>query len=297
MGFQVRRNLLAATEGWDAGTLTLTVDRSEFANPREAYERVSGMKAVPRLMRGLGITQWVASLEFQMGDHAGAKPGGWRDGHEEWGAPHWHVLWDRRCRPGGWIDFKKGWYLWRDCWGLGGLDVRDDRKVKGNALYGVNYITAYLTKYPKKGFPDWVLRSSGIRFVSGCKGIGPLVRTRLNTSPIIGRRGGESVRAGRRSLADRVADCSSRITVMERKLDKSTGVLGWRWACTLRGEAGALAAIQQDGCRNDRGELVAHALPGVVEVRGRTVRMLPGASVAALCDRYGLMVERGSEVC
>lgn len=149
--------------------LTLTVDRSHFASPRAAWERVSGKKALSELMWKLGVKWWFWALEFQMGKGP--------DPHRE-GWPHWHVLVDLSTCPGGRLDLERAWYLWRDCWGLGRLDLSRKKVVASSGLHGVNYITKYLTKMPRHGFPDWVLGCDSMRFVQGCRALGPLVSRR-----------------------------------------------------------------------------------------------------------------------
>ena len=110
--------------------LTLTVDRKRFKGPEEAWGYVTDHRLVPRLMGALGVRWWYAGLEFQMqsGD-------GW---------PHWHVMIDMDGAKGR-IDLKRAWYLWRDKWGVGGLDLGKQRDAQ-DALTAVRYVTKYVVK-------------------------------------------------------------------------------------------------------------------------------------------------------
>jgi hypothetical protein len=262
--------------------LTLTIGRSAFASPREAWQAVADRQAVSKLLAGLGVRRWVWALEFQMKTET--------NGHRGW--PHWHVLIDLSTCPGGRLDLERAWYLWRDLWGLGGLDFRYKKTVAQSGMHGVNYITKYLTKMPREGFPDWVLGSASMRFVQGCRLLGPLVSEKRNIGAIIGRREGEQRRAGRRPLGDRVRECSTGITVFRETLDKSTGEKGWRWVGTLRGSLGALAEIRGDACEEGSGHV--HVVAGVVGVEKRSVMVRGVGTVRRLCERYELRLERGS---
>ncbi len=160
MGRSVRARLLdKAREVVTPRLLTLTVDRKRFQGPEEAWRYVTEHRLVPRLMDDLGVRWWYAGLEFQMqtGD-------GW---------PHWHVMIDLEG-PKGRIDLKRAWYLWRDKWGVGGLDLGKQRDSQ-DAVTAVRYVTKYVVKYPKAGFPKWVMQKHRIRFVMASKAVGALV--------------------------------------------------------------------------------------------------------------------------
>src|SRR6185369_1412740 len=110
--------------------LTLTVDRSHFASPEDAHRQITEGSFIARLMRLLGVVTWFWVLEFQ------TKTGdGW---------PHWHLLIDLDD-VGGRLDLAKAWRLWRDKWGLGGLDL-STRKSFADRQHAVLYVTKYLTK-------------------------------------------------------------------------------------------------------------------------------------------------------
>lgn len=109
LGRRVQGKLLAGVDQWkNPRMMTMTVDRTKFASPQAAYREVMERRYLPRLMEALGVVRWVRVLEFQMktGD-------GW---------PHWHVLADAVGSRGR-VDLKLAWRLWRDTWGVGGLDL------------------------------------------------------------------------------------------------------------------------------------------------------------------------------
>ena len=161
MGFAVRRAVRAREALWrDPCILTLTVDRKRFSSPQEAHRVVADGKFIPRLMRMCGIKLWVWVLEFQ------------QETGEGW--PHWHLCIDRADLPGRMVPLARAWKLWRDTWHLGGLQLSVKRQGLTSA-HALNYITKYLTKSPQSGYPEWVLHAHSIRFVQGCRALGPLV--------------------------------------------------------------------------------------------------------------------------
>ncbi len=184
--------------------LTLTVDRKNFASCQAAHEFVSSNGRIGLLMRRLGIKRWVWTLEFQQktGD-------GW---------PHWHILADLSDCPSGRIDLDRAWSFWRDKWGIGGLDLQIRRRFH-QARHAVNYITKYLIKSPKHGYPRWVLESRKvIRLVAASRNLGPLVsdgRSKPRNSSDRDRR----PRGHRRLLVDRLAECGQRTTAMRQNID------------------------------------------------------------------------------
>lgn len=147
---------------------TLTVDRRHFASPEAAYRHIADGSYMARLLRLLGVLQWVAVLEFQSetGD-------GW---------PHWHILFDLAA-VGFKLNLAKAWHLWRDTWGLGGLDLSERKSDFQSMGHAINYQTKYLTKSPVGGWPQWVMESKRrIRFISASKSVGPIV-SKDRTSP------------------------------------------------------------------------------------------------------------------
>ena len=112
------------------------------------------------MLRYLEIERWLWVLEFQ--EDSGT---GW---------PHWHILIDRAGLPSNRVDLERAWSLWRDKWKVGGLDLRLRRQFE-DASHAINYITAYMTKVPKMGFPIWVKQMAGVRFFQACQKLGPIL--------------------------------------------------------------------------------------------------------------------------
>ena len=140
--------------------LTLTVDRGNFASPEAAHAYISQKGLIRRLLGRLGVRTWIWVLEFQ-----GKTGAGW---------PHWHVLLDASPLPRKRIDLDRAWHLWRGTWEIGGLDVRAANKFN-SPTHAIFYVTKYLTKFPKDGFPVWVLEAEHrIRFFQACRKLGPL---------------------------------------------------------------------------------------------------------------------------
>lgn len=195
LGWIARQRLLKTADEWRLPCLcTLTGDPKRFDNdPRKMFEVITQGGFIRRLFKRLGIERWVRVLEF----------------HKS-GFPHWHCMIDRGGLPRRQIDYKLAWHLWRDTWGLGGLDFTYKKKnADGSPIAGATnqifYVTKYLTKFPADGFPAWVLNLSGIRFVQGSQDLGPLV-----SSP---KKSGAAAEApvktyrARRSLGERMQGC------------------------------------------------------------------------------------------
>lgn len=162
LGRRVQGKLLRGADRWkNPRMMTLTVDRSKFASPQAAYLEVMEKRYLPRLMTALGVDRWLRVLEFQMktGD-------GW---------PHWHVLADAVGKRGR-VDLKLAWRLWRDTWGVGGLDLSNNDRLLGRPVSEIiRYLCKYMVKFPEKGFPSWVLELSNVRFIQGSRSVGALV--------------------------------------------------------------------------------------------------------------------------
>ncbi len=193
--------------------VTLTLDRDRWASPEEAHEYVMSGQFIRRLMHRLGVKTWVWVLEFQ-----GKSGTGW---------PHWHLLVDASHAPRRGLDLQRAWRLWREKWGLGGLDVTEKRWASPS--HAVNYVTKYLVKFPGRGFPLWVLESTRrIRFFQGSRKLGPLV-----SPPVVKSESDESSEAcaaetdeaseapskerrPMRALIDRMAECRTRCNAVRR---------------------------------------------------------------------------------
>ncbi|MHB1157662.1 MAG: hypothetical protein ACYC26_12610 [Phycisphaerales bacterium] len=91
------------------------------------------------------------------------------------GWPHWHILVDRSDAPGKKINLDRAWELWRDKWGLGGLQLQAGREFD-DPRHAIFYVTKYLIKQPEKGYPIWVLESKKtIRFFQGSGKLGSIL--------------------------------------------------------------------------------------------------------------------------
>jgi hypothetical protein len=118
---------------------TATIDRKRFKSGADAYDYIR-----PKLrtfLRLAGFKKAFAVMAF----HPKAP---------EW--PHWHFLIDLEdC--GGRVDLKRLWAIWRDKWGVGGLDLGLKPVKDGNATAAVRYIVGYC-QHQAGVVGQWVLR-------------------------------------------------------------------------------------------------------------------------------------------
>ncbi len=189
--------------------LTLTVDPKGFDSPEAAHDAVTSGSYIPRLLRLFNIRVWVWVLEFQQN--------GW---------PHWHILVDLaergRLSRG---DLRRMWYLWRDKWGLGGLDVQE-RKRFGTAQHAVMYVTKYLTKPPRRGYPAWFIRGKRRRMIQASRAVGALCFRGSGEKEEAEEEAEEDKaksRSDSRPLVDRMAECGCSSQLLLRKVDERTG--------------------------------------------------------------------------
>ncbi len=234
MGWVVRQVLGSKLELWQAPKLfTLTVDRRRFGDPRQAWEHITEGKFIWRLMRALGITRWLWVLEFQTQTGAG------------W--PHWHLLIDVGDLPRHRVDLAKAWRLWRDEWGLGGLDLAKKETRIGTPQHAVFYITKYLTKHPRGGYPLWVMEANGIRFLGASRAVGRLVSP--EGSPVTVNAPGDAEpesRGPRRSLLDRSSGCKQECSIFRRSIHPGTGEERYHFAGSLPCSPSRLALLSID---------------------------------------------------
>ena len=168
LGWKLRQKLLAAVQSWSADRpimVTCTIDRTNFENPQEAFEYVHSRGLVSRFVRELKrryggeIGHYFAVLEFQM------------ESGEGW--PHWHILLDASFVPHA---------LLTDCWNAPGpaagkyYDLGMVYVTKSSGFvcreHAANYATKYLVKFPRDGYPEWVLKREGIfKRYSSSKGL------------------------------------------------------------------------------------------------------------------------------
>lgn len=230
MGWAVRQRMLQKAAFWRSpAVLTLTMDRKRRSSPVEAHRAVTEGKFIWRLMRALRIKRWLWVLEYQQrtGD-------GW---------PHWHLLIDLADVPGGALNLRKAWDLWRDKWGMGGLDLEVRKDDFESAQHAVFYITKYLTKQPEGGYPVWVLKSQrAIRFVQGCRALGPLVsESREREEEPEPEEEDEPKKKPRKPLLDRMSACRITSKAFAVSADAETGEEHWRYVGRIRRTAFALA--------------------------------------------------------
>lgn len=186
-GYEFRKRLLQKTELFREPRLfTVTVAREWHESAEAAYEYVSAKGYINTLMRLLGIRRWVWVLEAQ------EKTG------EGW--PHWHILIDVSDLPARWyhselkvstpeqpsssdgwtwiphfVDYARigrllrKWRIGEQCCVSGGA-----KAIEGPE-HAINYITKYLVKMPRRGFPGWMLNRPRIRFMGASRQVGALV--------------------------------------------------------------------------------------------------------------------------
>jgi hypothetical protein len=195
--------------------LTLTVARDQFDTPEQAFGTITDTKRglLRRLMRSLDVRLWVWVLEFQQMTCTG------------W--PHWHFLIDLDDLPNRRLDLGKAWHLWRDKWALGGIDLQARPNGFKNAAHAINYITKYLIKQPKMGYPLWVLEwEAPIRFfqASGMVG-GVLAAAKAKPKPLASDEEDPKPRqrGNRRTFVDRMSACKQYGVAFYEEINPDTG--------------------------------------------------------------------------
>jgi hypothetical protein len=149
-GMKLRRKLVATINRWQACKpvmVTLTQNPELFGGPREGLDHVRTTGAISKLAKKLR-RYCKSGLYFCVVEY-----------HES-GWPHWHMMLDAEYIPASAI--RDAWYSLgpkdRD-WTHnphGITDVRSPKKFKSKE-HRFNYLTKYITKIPKQGFPDWLL--------------------------------------------------------------------------------------------------------------------------------------------
>lgn len=257
-GWEARQVLLERSHLWvKPGMFTLTVDRSKFATPEAAHTAITDGRYVPRLLAKLGVARWVWTLEFQT-----ATGDGW---------PHWHLLIDLSSLPGQRLDLKRAWHWWRDVWQLGGLDLHVKSTKAADAKHAVFYITKYLTKPPRGGFPLWVLDRHGVRFVQASKAVGSLVFKPKRTMGESKKRRDYKPRA---ALIERMAKCQQETVGIMMGVDPATGEQICRFAGSIKVPLPMIRAMAD--CARFHGRVVE------VEVNGRERVTLEGIGINGL---------------
>jgi hypothetical protein len=129
--------------------LTFTIDPELFTSPREAYEYIRRHRCISVTMqrldrwRLLHSRRYICVIEWQKN--------GW---------PHWHVLVDASHIP--FAQLCEAWNrnhpLWKERVAMGrpGLGSVKFSAPKLERDRAAGYVTAYLTKHPEHGYPEWI---------------------------------------------------------------------------------------------------------------------------------------------
>ncbi len=230
-GIKLREKVLSRSHLFKVPKLyTITVNREWFKSPQEAYQYLMEKKFISRLLtKEMGIRRWFWVLEAQE-----ASGDGW---------PHWHLLIDVGDCSGTWYhaetktsqenkpDNRNGWvyvphffdlnkvHRLLEKWKIGKqckLTVRKDKF--NNPVHAIRYITKYLIKVLKRGFPPWMLEYSGLRFYQPSKEIG----TFGEKKDVKKIKNDKCQKKRSRRPIDRIAECGKRMIFMgyDQALDK-----------------------------------------------------------------------------
>ena len=218
-GYNVRMQLLNKVNVFKVPRLyTVTVNRDYFESPEAAYQYVMQGKFLARLLtKEMRVKRWFWVLEVQeeTGD-------GW---------PHWHILIDVVDLPGVWyhkesqtaqankpdnsLDWRyiphffdlnrvhrllRKWKIGEQC----KLSVRHDEFQSPE--HAVNYVTKYLIKPPRRGFPAWMLNRTGLRFHQASRAVGAIGEQKKQTVPKYAKQPNSKPRRIHRP-AERIAEC------------------------------------------------------------------------------------------
>ena len=237
LGLKLRAKLVEAIQGWQASIpvmVTLTIDPKIFDSPAEEMDFVRKKSLISQLIRELKRRGFLTSpnyfgvIEFQ--------ENGW---------PHWHVLIDSSflpiaainsiwqgygpAREGSTVDMG---FVWISK-GTGSKNGKFHTKE-----HAAHYVTKYIIKPPKNGFPAWVLNRKGVIFKryttnKGCfasVGKPPVFSTELLGYPsqwdiedeqdekrksINVAKLGKKYKRTADTIAGRVANCGNRTIVVE----------------------------------------------------------------------------------
>ena len=287
LGRILRTRLMASADKFrKPALLTLTVDRSNFASSQVAHAFVSDKGRIRLLLKRLRIKLWVWVLEFQQktGD-------GW---------PHWHILVDLADCPKGRLELERAWAFWRDKWGIGGVDLQIRRRFQEPG-HAINYITKYLIKLPKSGYPRWVLESrKAIRLLGSCQKLGPLVSddTVLPEEEETTSEG--KPRGPRRILVDRLAECGQKSVAMRQERDTDLERLASFFVGNVAASVQQLVALQRSGTLDSRILLVEPAMQwkgavvpiGAIQERHEAIELFDTVSTSVLdSGEYARMLE------
>jgi hypothetical protein len=164
LGQALRQNLIARLRKFkQVFGITLTVDGKLFADPQNTWSYVMEERLIWRLVRDLSRRGYLNSpvyfwvVEFQ----------------KETEQPHWHLLLDAEYIPFG--EIVEIWSRFRPdsatpcAQKITAENYRGEAPAFGSVQFtpsddsdsAASYATKYLVKYPKKGYPHWVLDRFG----------------------------------------------------------------------------------------------------------------------------------------
>jgi hypothetical protein len=239
-GIRIRETLRDRTDCFKIPKLvSFTVDRRKFSSPEEAYDYVMEKHLFARLLtKELGIRIWLGVLEPQelTGD-------GW---------PHWHFLLDLSEMPDVWKNRNtgemsrekpadaRGWVLLKNYvdygrvnrllqkWRLGSCKFSTSKKKYESPAHAINYITKYLWKQPKLGYPPWMQKRSRLRMIYKSNDLNAALRGAEVVQDEPGQEQEEEKqekkpRAKSRNPYQRIAECGYRAQIMNATLG---GVFG-----------------------------------------------------------------------
>lgn len=208
LGYRTRQALEAKASLFKRPQLvSFTVSHEHFATAQAAHDHVTHGRYIALAMRALGIKRWVWVLEFHKGRAENQYV------HRGW--PHWHVVMDVSDKPIRPKDLQRLHRLWRDKWRMGGFKLSRKRRVS-EPLWALRYITKYLMK--PGHIPGWFSAGTRRRMIQASRGVGALcfrgkpesVASRLTPKP----------RRHTRSLAQRVAECRTKVTLLNREFEE-----------------------------------------------------------------------------
>ena len=227
-GIRIREALLANHEIFkDARLFSITLARSWFASPLEAYKWVMDNKFISRLLTTkMLISRWIWVLEAQ------------EENGDGW--PHWHILIDISDLTGRWLNLdtkeiqmeqplnKSGWHYIKHFfdlekahhflrrWRIGEQCKLSSRKDDFQSPeHAIKYITKYLIKPPKRGFPPWMLEHTGIRFYQPSMEVGSILSENNLKTKKKKTKTNEISSRSRRLPVERIAECKKKVMFMD----------------------------------------------------------------------------------
>lgn len=286
MGIRLRRRLEPILETFSGLLMvTLTVDPSLFASPKEAYFYIRERRCIARTVQDLWRRGCLHSRRYFYVVE-------WQKRTEQ---AHFHVLLDASYIP--WSFLLESWSKHRPetagpvvpgrpAFGTVLISVA---KFGGGAAHAARYATKYLTKVPEHGFPSWVLdlgQTTRVRRYSTSRGFWgeesepPVTQRDKEMHPVSYRR--------------RIATCAHSLDVYEIRdsVDYETGeiIVKRAWVGELAVDARTvLAAIHDEGPpKRSRRVLHVRSLPAVVtrisSAVGRPVEWLHGGHRRKDCE-------------